>query len=185
VTELPTLDRPSAFRFSRPLGVFVRPGPTGLVSCRIRSWGSPFRAFSSRAAVRRLRRRCPLVVGMTLRRARATVGRSDTEVPPRIRRRPIWTWRRDAPRLQGFAPHESPPLRLGCLGRSAARGSLGIPPLQGVPPHRTGAAFTAPPLMRLPRGRERPFGSSTGCCYPARLAGLLRDCRPSWGFATS
>jgi hypothetical protein len=34
-----------AFRFSRPLGVFVRPGPAGLVSCQIRSWGSPFRAL--------------------------------------------------------------------------------------------------------------------------------------------
>jgi hypothetical protein len=74
---------------------------------------------------------------------------ASAETLRRIRRRPIWTSRRGAPRLQGFAPHESPPLRLGCLGRDVARGSLGIPPLQGVPPHRMGAAFTAPPLMRF------------------------------------
>jgi len=36
---------PCAYRFSRPLGAFIRPEPAGLVSCRIRSWGLPFRAL--------------------------------------------------------------------------------------------------------------------------------------------
>jgi len=35
----------SVFRFSQPLGALIRPVPTGLVSCQIRSWGSPSRAF--------------------------------------------------------------------------------------------------------------------------------------------
>jgi hypothetical protein len=48
-----------AFRFSQPLGAFIRPEPAGLVPCRIRSWGHPPELFSSRAAVRRLRRRSP------------------------------------------------------------------------------------------------------------------------------
>jgi len=34
-----------AFRFSQPLGAFIRPEPAGPISCRIRSWGPPFRAL--------------------------------------------------------------------------------------------------------------------------------------------
>jgi len=34
-----------AFRFSQPPGALIRPELTGLVSCRIRSWGQPFKAF--------------------------------------------------------------------------------------------------------------------------------------------
>jgi hypothetical protein len=51
-----------AFRFSQPLGAFIRPEPAGLVSCRIRSWGHPSEPSSSRAAVRCLQRRSPLGV---------------------------------------------------------------------------------------------------------------------------
>lgn len=36
---------PCAFRFSQPPDALVRPEPAGLVSCRLRSWGSPFRAL--------------------------------------------------------------------------------------------------------------------------------------------
>jgi hypothetical protein len=35
----------NAYRFSQPLDAFIRPAPAGLVSCQIRSWGSPFGAF--------------------------------------------------------------------------------------------------------------------------------------------
>jgi hypothetical protein len=34
-----------ASRCSQPPGAFIRPEPAGLVPCRIRSWGQPFRAF--------------------------------------------------------------------------------------------------------------------------------------------
>jgi hypothetical protein len=34
-----------AFRFSQPPGAFIRPTLTGLISCRIRSWGLPYKAF--------------------------------------------------------------------------------------------------------------------------------------------
>jgi hypothetical protein len=34
-----------ASRFSQPPGALVRPEPAGLVSCQIRSWGSPFRVL--------------------------------------------------------------------------------------------------------------------------------------------
>jgi len=145
----------------------------------------PSELCSSRAAARRLRRRCPLVVGTVRRRTRAAIGRRERRSAAPNRRRPMWARRRAAPRLQGFAPRESPPPRPGCLDRSVARSSHGVSPLQGVPPHRTGAAFTAPPLMRFPLGRERPCGPSSGSYYPARLARPSRDRRPSWGFATS
>jgi hypothetical protein len=41
----------SAFRFSQPLDGLLLPGSRGLFSCPSRSWGSPFRAFPSAAAV--------------------------------------------------------------------------------------------------------------------------------------
>lgn len=34
-----------AFRFSQPRDAFIRPESVGPISCRIRSWGFPFRAF--------------------------------------------------------------------------------------------------------------------------------------------
>jgi len=55
----PAFPTACAFRFSQPLGAFIRPEPAGLVSCRIRSWGHPPELSSSRAAVRRLQRRSP------------------------------------------------------------------------------------------------------------------------------
>jgi len=36
---------PTVYRFSQPLDVFNRFEPAGLISYRIRSWGSLFRAF--------------------------------------------------------------------------------------------------------------------------------------------
>jgi hypothetical protein len=33
------------FRFSQPRDAFIRPESVGPISCRIRSWGSPFKAF--------------------------------------------------------------------------------------------------------------------------------------------
>jgi hypothetical protein len=33
------------FRFSQPPDAFIRPGPTGHVSCRIRSWVHPTELF--------------------------------------------------------------------------------------------------------------------------------------------
>jgi hypothetical protein len=43
----PGLPSPTACasRFSQPPGAFIRPEPAGLVSCRIRSWGSALQSF--------------------------------------------------------------------------------------------------------------------------------------------
>jgi hypothetical protein len=110
----------------------------------------PSKLCSSRVAVRCLQRRCPPVVETSLRPARVAGGRRNRRSGAPNHQRPIWACRRSAPRLQGFAPHESPPPRPGGLGRTEVRGSLGLHPLQGVPSHRNGTAFTAPPLMRFP-----------------------------------
>ena len=87
---------------------------------------------------------------------------------------------REPPHLQGFAPDEDPPLRTGGLDRVEARSSLGLSALQGFHPLRDGTVFAAPPLMALPDGRERPFRRTFRVSVPVRLAGLSRDCRPSW-----
>jgi hypothetical protein len=45
VWRVPTLQTRGVFRFSQPLDALFRPEPTGLVSCQIRSWGSPLQSF--------------------------------------------------------------------------------------------------------------------------------------------
>jgi hypothetical protein len=166
--------------FSQPLDAFLRPVLTGLVSCRIRSWGFPSELCSSRAAVRRLQRRCPLVVP-------ATSSRCIDQLRP-LRASTACTHRPSAARrLQGFALHESPPPHAGGLDRHTARGSPGFfVSSRALSLCWHGRAFTRPPLTgfvadgslsrrRLPR-RVLP---------PARSAHLSRDCRPSWTSPTS
>jgi hypothetical protein len=63
---------------------------------------------------------------------------ASAETPRRGRPFPMWVVLPDAPHLQVFAPHESPPHHAGGLGRTRARSSLGILPLQGILPRRTG-----------------------------------------------
>jgi len=63
----------------------------------------------------------------------------------------------NAPRLQGFAPHQSLPLRAGGLDRSERMALMGFFVLQGVLPLRHNRAFTRFPLLRsLVHGRKRP-----------------------------
>jgi hypothetical protein len=186
VTELPELDRPTPSGFLNLVASSSAHGPAGLVSCQIRSWGSPFKALllpcsrtPSPAPLPSCRWNAPSSCPNSCWSSRVPKHRARPPAPHK------WAGRRIIPRLQGFAPHESPPPRPGCLHRSKARSSPGIRPLQGFHPRRNGTAFTVPPLMRFPVGRKRPFGLSSGVSYPARLAGLSRDCRPSWGFASS
>jgi hypothetical protein len=115
---------------------------------------APFRAFSSRAAVRRLRRLSPLVV-----QANPETSPTSAASGRNLWHRPLPERPRERPRLQGFAPHESPPLTAGGLDRRRARGSPGLDALQGFPSRWLGAAFTAPPLTGFlvqARTTERP-----------------------------
>lgn len=56
----------SVFRFSRPLDGFSYSGLCGLVSCRSRSWDSPFRAFPFQKAVLLSKPAAPLRFGTSV-----------------------------------------------------------------------------------------------------------------------
>jgi hypothetical protein len=146
------LARPAcASRFSQPLDAFIRPTSAGLVSCQIRSWGSPSRALLlSHSLARRLRRSCPLAVRTRSRTPPRASSVASAETP-RLELAPIAGRPRSAPRLQGFAPRESPPLQTGCLDRRERVALLGFLPSRVLPLGGMATAFTAPPLMRLRR----------------------------------
>jgi hypothetical protein len=70
---------------------------------------------------------------------------------------------KDRPRLQGFAPHGSPPLDGRGLTPPPARSSPGLSALQGSLPRCLGAAFAAPPLMGFSsRGANDPRPDPSG-----------------------
>jgi hypothetical protein len=45
VGGLPTARQPCVSRFSQPHDAFIRPEHPSLISCQLRSWGSPFKAL--------------------------------------------------------------------------------------------------------------------------------------------
>jgi hypothetical protein len=160
-----------AFRFSQPLDALIRLEPAGLVSCQIRSWGSPFRA-------------------LLLPRSRTP---SPAPVPScRWDAFPCWSpdpaaavANAETPRQhwldRSSNPSEQPsPSGLCSTRESATSGRLFRPvpsawlswvyaPPRCSPSPDMASAFTAPPLMRLSaRATNRPHRPSTGCRYPAR-----------------
>jgi hypothetical protein len=120
----------------------------------------PSELCSSRAAVRRLRRLCPLVIrkpaSEPLSRNRHPRALAETEtleqplpsdgLPQTPSPSGLCSTRKSATFLRWFRPSE-------------ARSSPGIHPLQGVLPHRKGTTFTVPPLLRLSsKAIARSFG---------------------------
>jgi hypothetical protein len=88
----------------------------------------------------------------------------------------------ECPRLQGFVPHQSPPHRAGGLDRNGHVALLGFRPSRVLSLAGMTTAFTASPLMRLPKQpTSRPIEPPTGYRFQTRLACLSRDRRPSWG----
>jgi hypothetical protein len=125
------------FRFSQPHGASIRPVPGGLVSCHIRSWGCALQSFAppvqpyavSGAHLALLSfRRTRTMPHAHRKRPKPTTVRSAAQL---LRPRPSNTgkaggsWQKppaserfpkpaqERPRLQGFAPHESPPPAIG------------------------------------------------------------------------
>jgi hypothetical protein len=77
-----------------------------------------------------------------------------------------WDGLRNAPRLQGFAPRESPPHRADGLGRPEHVALLGFIPFRVLTLTEMALAFATPPLMRLPvRAASRPNQPTTGCYF--------------------
>lgn len=98
------------FRFSQPRDAFIRLEPTGLVPCRIRSWGCALQSFVplvqpytvSGAVCPPGVEPCPHQLQPQTASSRSRLGhkRQQRFATKRSQRRPN-------PRLQGLAPHES------------------------------------------------------------------------------
>jgi hypothetical protein len=170
--------------------------PAGPVSYRRHSWGSPFRGFPFRLPGRLSAPRAPpgvLVDGRTMAAARACSVSASPHVVrspfvlselrgERLRRRARGRGRWRA-RLQGFQPGRKSVLRsAGVTPHDGSRSSPGISALQGSPPPRLDPASAVSPLVRFVAAcRDRLLTGASGCRSAGRLAGLFRDCRPSWG----
>jgi hypothetical protein len=124
-----------------------RPEPAGLVSCRIRSWGCTLQSFAPPLQPHAV---SGAVALLSFRRTRrpAPLHRRAIRRPPAVRVCPI----AEAP---GVSPGSAAAFRAllhigvhhfatGGLGRRRARSSPGLLALQGVPPRRSGTAFTVP-----------------------------------------
>jgi hypothetical protein len=175
----PGLPRPTACtsRFSQPPGAFIRPEPAGPVSYRIRSWGSALQSF------------VPLVQPYAVSGAVTLLafGGRPWRTPFHQRATPEDASRTgfeepyDRPfRLQGLAPHESPPHTNGCLGRKQRVALLGFHP-PGFSPSLEwhGLHRTSPHGLHL-NARTRAMGLPSRVSLPARWARLPRDRLPSW-----
>jgi len=153
----------SALRFSQPLSGFSKLEFHGLVSCRNRSWASPFRAFPSR-------RSCtPSEV--TFAPLRLSTDVLDTSATPPCHHR--------FPRRPRF--------RRSCLVPPAAMGSLSTS--RGPLPVRPGHAHLSRPFRQLHPLRSfpppvSPFAPSPGCPGWAAAA-LLGFCPSRVPFQTS
>jgi hypothetical protein len=157
------------------------PSPAPVPSCR----QSEPKPCLTRTANGRNRPPCAPLLGSDDRGRRTPAETGDSwPKPPASKQLPKPA--RERPRLQGFAPHESPPLAAGGLDRRRARSSPGLHTLQGSLPRWNGAAFTASPLMGFLRATasaaERPalqgLASSEIGLSLSRLPALL-------GFAAS
>jgi hypothetical protein len=83
---------------------------------------------------------------------------------------------------RGFSPYRESVLRsAGVSPHDGSRSSPGISALQGVLPLRLDATDAASPLLRFVAAcRSRLFTGASGSQSAEWLAGLSRDCRPSW-----
>jgi hypothetical protein len=141
-------------RFSRPRDASIRHVPAGLVSCQIRSWGCTLQSFF-------------LPRSRTPSPAPIPSGRWKTSTHPRyVARRNVRqaTASSRIPRLQGFAPRESPPLlsRRIRSARSAWLSWAFYPP--GCSPYmrRHGFHRISPHELRFVHTRTHTFNGSTG-----------------------
>ena len=150
--QWPSLPHPTACasRFSQPPGALIRSEPAGLVSCRIRSWGSPSRAFLPSCS--RTSSPTPLP---SWRWVNPRKPHDRNQVKSQIPRICASTWHRlivwsdEHPPSSGCSTARESATRTDGLDQSGHVALLGLSPLQGTPPRRKGPAEAAPPLMRL------------------------------------
>jgi hypothetical protein len=170
-----------AFRFSQPPDALLHSEPTGLVSCRIRSWGSPFRAlFLIVQPYADFRRRSPHVVGQPAHFADCR-NLSPTEMGTKHRKHGAKLAMR--PSTSGCCSTRESTTVDGRFRPDAACSPLGTFPLQGSLRHwdEHSLRCASPHAVAVPIACER-IPLHFRVLFPVRLACLSQDCRPSWGF---
>jgi hypothetical protein len=169
--------------FSQPPDAFIRPVPAGLVSCRIRSWGSPFRAFllprslpPSPASVPSCRSTNPIPSPTRVappRKRSWFVVRHVERFPETSSPSGVCSTRKSATARRLFYGHHE---RVALLGF--------CPPGVSPSPERHGF-HQCLPSRACSAGRKRPAQRLLRVLIPARLACLSRDRRPSWASSAS
>jgi hypothetical protein len=145
------LPHPTAcvLRFSQPLDALIRQAPTGLVSCRIRSWGCALQSLAPLAQPYAVSgASCPLDVG-----AHPSNEPAGTPAPNRRSGSVRWSttsWPRGSvPACRALLRVRVRLARSCGLGGIVARSSPGLRTLQGSLPRCGAPAFTGAPLMGL------------------------------------
>jgi hypothetical protein len=142
----------------------------------------PPEPYPSRVAVHRLRADTLMTLGSN--REAPQTATKDTKQAPHPREQ-----------SERDAIESSPAFRVLLHARSrhrhrrvrpaAARSSRGFPPLQGVPPRWTDAAFTTPPLMGLSEPVQAPTQTPYRVSTPDEIGWSPKRLRTLLGFVTS
>jgi hypothetical protein len=136
----------------------------------------------SRVAVHRLRADTLMSLGSNREAPQTTT--KDTKQAPHPRKRPERDALRGSPASRVLL-HARSRHRHRRVRPAAARSSRGFPPLQGVPPRWTDAAFTASPLMRLSEPVQAPTRTHSRVLTPDEIGWSPKRLPTLLGFVTS
>jgi hypothetical protein len=153
--------------------------PDPLLGFSLQSFAPPVQPFAVSGAVALL----------SLRRAveppEDPLSRRERRNAAPVRQIPMVDGPSKRPRLQGFAPHESPSLRTDGLGRLEHVALLGFVPFRVFPLTGMATAFTAPPLMWLSVWAQAPSRTPYRVFLPGEVGLPLSRPPTLLGFATS
>jgi hypothetical protein len=185
VIELPTLDRPPPSGFLDLMASSSAPDLLALFHARSAPGVLPSELCSSRAAVRRLRRRCPPVVGAFLRPARAPTrcrGCRSTAPNPRA---PMVGGPLRRPSPSGLCSTRESTTSDWLFRPPRARSSPGLLPFRVFP--LAGIARPSPcaPLMRFPAWAQASARDLCRVFLPGEIGLSLSRLPTLLGFATS
>jgi hypothetical protein len=180
----PGLPRPTACtsRFSQPPGAFIRPEPAGLVSCRIRSWGYALQSFAPLVQPYAVSGAVTLLAfrGRSSRHPFHRRAASENTSQNRLLKCPVQPLR-----LQGLAPHESPPPTHGCLDREQRVALLGFRPPGCSPSLEWPGSHRASPHGLGPTARTRPIRLPSRVSLPSEIGSSPSRPPTLLGFAAS
>jgi hypothetical protein len=185
VTEHPTLDRPTPSGFLDLLASSSAPDLLALFHARSAPGVLPSELCSSRAAVRRLRRRCPPVVGAILRPVRAPARRRRCKSTAPNSRAPMMDGTSKRPSPSGLYSARESATSVWLFRPPRARSSLGIVPFRVLP--LAGMARPSPcaPLLRFPAWAQASARDLYRVFLPGEIGLSLSRLPTLLGFATS